>query len=130
MNKKLRDNSGSLFFFFLGPHMQHMQDFMLGGLIRAAAAGLCHSQATRDLSQVHDLHHSSQQHCILNLLSRARDWTDIPWILVRFVSTKPQQEFQEWFTLDKNKLTSFRMDFYLKKNKFTFKLPLHTKLTN
>ena len=30
---------------------------------------------TRDLSQVCDLHHSSQQHWILNPLSEARNWT-------------------------------------------------------
>ena len=33
--------------------------------------------ATRDLSRVYDLHHSSQQHWIRNLLSGARDRTRI-----------------------------------------------------
>ena len=43
--------------------------------IRAAAAGLHHSTATRDLSHIWDLHHRSQQCQILNPLSEAMDWT-------------------------------------------------------
>ena len=48
------------------------------GLIGAAAAVL-HTTTTamQDPSHVFDLHLSSQQHQILNLLSRARDWTCI-----------------------------------------------------
>ena len=47
-----------------------------------------------DLSHVCDLHHSSQQHRILNLLSEARDWT--PDLVVpsqiHFRNPNPQQE--------------------------------------
>ena len=50
--------------------------------------------ATPDLSRVYDLHHSSQQHRVLSPLSEARDRTASSWILVRFVSTKPQGELQ------------------------------------
>ena len=45
------------------------------GPIRAIAAGLYHSHS--NLSHVYHLHHSSQQHRILNPLSKARDRTGI-----------------------------------------------------
>ena len=45
------------------------------GRIGATAAGLHHTTATRDLSHVCDLHHSSQQRRILNSLREAMDWT-------------------------------------------------------
>ena len=41
--------------------------------------------ATPNLSHVCDLHHSSWQHWILNLLSEAR----ASWLLVGFVTTEP-----------------------------------------
>ena len=44
--------------------------------------------AMPDLSRVCDLHHSSQQHWILNLLSEP----STSWFLVGFTSTVPQQE--------------------------------------
>ena len=47
------------------------------GQIRALAAGLYHSIAMQDPSHVYNLHHSSQQHWILNPLSKARDGTRI-----------------------------------------------------
>ena len=47
--------------------------------------------ATRDPSLVCDLHHSSQQRQIPNLLSEARDWIHI-LLLVEFVTTEPQWE--------------------------------------
>ena len=34
-----------LFFFFLGPHLQHMGVPRLGGQVRAAAAGLHHNHS-------------------------------------------------------------------------------------
>lgn len=42
--------------------------------------------AVPDRSLICDLHHSSQQHQILNPLSEARDWTCNIFILVRFVT--------------------------------------------
>ena len=45
--------------------------------IGAIAADLCHSIATLDLSHICKLHHSSQQHQILNALSKVRDWSRI-----------------------------------------------------
>ena len=47
------------------------------GRIRAASAGLHHSQATRDPSRICDLHHNSWQCWILSPLSEARDQTHI-----------------------------------------------------
>ena len=46
-----------------------------GGLIRATATGLHHSHSNTGPSHIWDLHHSSQQHQILNPLSVARDQT-------------------------------------------------------
>ena len=39
-----------------------------------------------------ELHHSSRQRRILNLLSKARDQTASPWILVGFITAEPQRE--------------------------------------
>ena len=64
-------------FFFLEPHLQHV-DFPRAGLeseLQLPASAT--ATATRDLSRVCDLHHSSQQCQILNPLSEARDGTSI-----------------------------------------------------
>ena len=45
--------------------------------IRATAAGLTTATATQDPSRVCNLHHSSEQHHILDPLIKARDWTHI-----------------------------------------------------
>ena len=52
-------------------------DSQARGLIGAAAAGLCysHSHSNAGLSRIFDLHHSSQEHQILNPLSNTRDQT-------------------------------------------------------
>ena len=68
-----------LSFVFLGPHPRHMEVPRLGVRIRATAAGYATTIATRDPSCISDLHHSSRQHCFLNPLSQARDWT---WVLM------------------------------------------------
>ena len=49
--------------------------------------------ATPDLSYACILHYSSQQRWILNPLSEAKDQT----VLVRFISTVPQQELPDNF---------------------------------
>ena len=46
--------------------------------------------AMPDPSHICDLHLSSQQHQILNLLSEARDRTGI--LMIWFISAEPQQE--------------------------------------
>ena len=50
--------------------------------------------ATRNLSHVCNLHHSSRQRQVLNPLSKARDRTHNLVDPVRFVTTAPQQELQ------------------------------------
>ena len=62
-----------LFFFkFLGPHLRHMESSRL-----EAESAYTIAIATQDPSLVCNLHHSSQQHQILNLLSEARERTHI-----------------------------------------------------
>ena len=78
------------FFCFLGPHPQHMEVPRLGVKSDLQLPAYTTATATRDPSCVFDLHHSSQQHRILNLLSEARDQT---WVLrdtVRFDSAEPR----------------------------------------
>ena len=58
------------FFVFLGLHLGHMDGrSQARGWIRAVAT----ATATPDPSRICDLHRSSQQHCILNPLSKARN---------------------------------------------------------
>ena len=83
------------------------------GLIRATAAGLCHSHgnarsephlwptpqltAMPDPSRICDLHHSSQQCQILNPLSRPGIKPTSSWFLVGFISAAPQRELPYMF---------------------------------
>ena len=59
--------------------------------IRATEAAYTTATATRDLSHIFNLHHSSWQHQILNPLSVARNHTQ-KWVLLGFVSNAPQRE--------------------------------------
>ena len=65
------------FFFFLGPHLWHMDVPRLG--VELEDQLLVYATATRDLSHVSHLHHRSQQSRILNPLSEARDQTHNFW---------------------------------------------------
>ena len=67
-----------LFFFFLGPHLQHMEVPGLGAESELQLPAYTTATATKDLSCICDLHHSSRQHQTLNPLSEARDRTHIP----------------------------------------------------
>ena len=58
-------------FFFLGPHMQHMEVPRLR--VELDLQLLATDTVTRDLSCICDLYHSSWQCHILNPLSKARD---------------------------------------------------------
>ena len=64
-------------FFFLGPHMQHMEILRLGVKLELQLPAYTIAMATWDPSCVCDLHHSSQQCQILNPLSEARDGTHV-----------------------------------------------------
>ena len=48
--------------------------------------------STPDPSRIFDVHHNSHQHQVINPLSNARDWSCIPWMLVRVISAEPRQE--------------------------------------
>ena len=59
--------------FFLGWHLQHVEVPRLGIESELQLPTYTTATATQDPSCVCDLHHSSQQHWILNPLSKARD---------------------------------------------------------
>ena len=65
-----------LLFAFLGPHPRHMELPRLG--VKSELQTLAYTTATAipDPSHICDLHQSSQQHWILNPLSKARDQMD------------------------------------------------------
>ena len=81
-------------FAFLGLHSQHMEVSRLGVESELQLLAYITATATPDPSQVCNLHHSSWQCWILNLLSKARDRTRNSQFLVKFVSTEPQGELQ------------------------------------
>ena len=58
---------------FLGPHPEHMEVLRLGVQSELLSLAYTTATATRDLSHICDLHHSSQQSQIINPLSEARD---------------------------------------------------------
>ena len=64
-----------LFVVFLGLHLWHMEVCRLGIQSELQPLVYARATATRDLSHVCHLYHSSQQHQILNPLSEARDQT-------------------------------------------------------
>ena len=66
----------SLFsFFFLGPHLQHVEVPRLGVQSELQLLAYTTTTATLDLSRGCDLYHGSWQRWILNPLSETRDWT-------------------------------------------------------
>ena len=67
----------SFLFVFLGPHPWHMEVPRLGIQSKLKPLAYATTTAMRDPSHVCDLYHSSQQHQILNPLSKARDQTHI-----------------------------------------------------
>lgn len=66
-----------LFFCFLGPHSQHMEVPRLGVQSELQPLAYATATATPDPSHICDPHHRSQQHQILNPLSKARDPTRV-----------------------------------------------------
>ena len=69
----------SFFFFFgfLGLHLQHVEVPRRGVASELQLLAQATAKATRDLSYVFDLHHSSRQYQILNPLREARNRTYI-----------------------------------------------------
>ena len=60
-------------FFFLWPHVWHMEFPRLGAELESELPAYTTATATLDLSSICDLCHSLQQRWILNPLSEARD---------------------------------------------------------
>ena len=61
----------------LGLHLQHMEVPGLGDELELQPPAYATATAMQDPNHICDLHHSSQQCCILNPLSEARDQTSI-----------------------------------------------------
>ena len=85
-----------LFFFFAGPHQWPMEFPRPGVELKLHLPNYTTATATQDPSHISDQHHSSQQHQILNPLCETRDWTHIFMDTVRFVTTEPQWELQNY----------------------------------
>ena len=66
-----------VYFFFLGSHLRHGEVARLGVESKLQLSAYTRATAMPDLSHVCDLHHSSQQHQVLNPWSEARDQTQI-----------------------------------------------------
>ena len=69
----LKEPDFFFFLVFLGPHLRHMVVPRLGVESELQPPAYTTATETLDLSHACDLHHSSQQHCILNPLSKARN---------------------------------------------------------
>ena len=74
--------------------MQHMQVPRLGIELELQLLAYATATATPDPLHVCNLHHNSWQRRILNPLSRPGTETSYSWILVRFITTKPEWELQ------------------------------------
>ena len=83
--------SSSLFSFFLGPHLWHIEIPRLGVELQLQLLAYALVTALPDPSRIHNLHHSSWQCQILNPLSKGSDWThilrDISWSLSYWATT-------------------------------------------
>ena len=79
-----------LSFVFFGPHLQHMEVPWLGVESELQLPAYATATATPDPSRVCDLHHSWQQHQILN---PGID-PETSWFLVGFISAVPWEELR------------------------------------
>ena len=67
-----------VFFFFLGPHLWHMEVLRLGMESELQLLAYATATATPDASCICDLHHSSwQRRILINPLSQTRDRTRV-----------------------------------------------------
>lgn len=86
-------------FFFFSTTPEAYGGSQARGRIRDVAAGRHHSHSNTGAEStpiwVCDLHHSSWQCPILNLLREARDEPASSWMLVRFISNEPQWELMK-----------------------------------
>ena len=75
VNMQSTQSKSLSFLVFLGPHLWHMEVPELGVKSELQLPAYATATVTPDLSHICKLHHSSQQHQILNLLSEAREGT-------------------------------------------------------
>ena len=90
-----------IFFFFLQPHLQHMEVPRLGVTLELQLLAFATATATQDPSHIFDLCCILWQCWILNPLSEARDWTrvlmDTSWVRFHWATTgTPTAEFKSW----------------------------------
>ena len=85
------------FFYLLGLHLWHIKVHCLGVKSELQQPAYATATAMWYLSHVCDLYHNLWQCWILNPLSKTRERTSSPWVLVGFVSTMPQWEL--WIIL-------------------------------
>ena len=90
--EKLRISFAFFYFFFLGPHGQHMEVPRLGAKQELQLPAYSTATATQDPRCIYDLHHSAQQCQILNPLIEARDRTYVLMDTKWFITTEPQWE--------------------------------------
>ena len=77
---KLHNNWIFFFFLFLGLHLQYMEVPKLGVELELQMQAYPTAAAMQNVSCLCNVHHSSQQHLILNPLSKARDGTKSLWM--------------------------------------------------
>ena len=82
------------YFFFLGPYVQHTEVPRLGVKLELQLPAYATARRTRDPSQVCDIHHSSWQCWSLTHWARPGIKPASLWILVGFITTELQWEFQ------------------------------------
>ena len=104
-----------LFFCSLGLHPRHMEVSRLGVYLELQLPAYATGTATPDLSCICDLHHSSRQRQILNLLSEVRDRTRnlmVPSrILFRCAATgTPRNPTLNMFLLPSHPTAPFTLD--------------------
>ena len=73
----------SFFFFFLEPHLQHMEVPRLGVDSELQLPAYTTATATPDPSRICNAHHSSGQRQILNSLIETKNQTAFSWFLTR-----------------------------------------------
>ena len=81
-----------LFIYLFGPHRWHMKGPRLGVESELQLPAYATATAMLDLSQVGDLHHSSQQRGSLTRRLRPGIKSQSSWIPIGFVSAEPRQE--------------------------------------
>ena len=67
-----------IIFFFVWLYLQHVEVSGLGVKLELQLLAYATASAKQNLCLICDLYYSSQQHWILNTLSKARDWTGNP----------------------------------------------------